>query len=315
MGNNKIQTTSEDALALYELERQMGVVRDRTRDVAARRHTSLYLYGPRGTSKTHIVRTTLADIGVTFLYEAGHLTPLGYFDLLRKHADEIIVIDDVSSLFANKIGQQMLLASLGRQDAGDSARVITYHRRNLEERVYFSGGLIAISNKQLHADDVMDAIKSRTKPLKWDPTQVQMAAMMRQAVKDGWRRSGTALTPEECRQVVDFVVCQSKRFNVPLDLRLLFDGALPDFAASKAGEHEADWRDHTTMAIREQVRQLEFSPPPKTRAEQIALEQKIAERIRAAHNTRPEQVEAWRKQTGKSERAFDRRSAALKIAK
>src|SRR4051812_35185940 len=75
----------QDHVAWYELERQKGVVRDRVRDVAARRHTSAYIFGPRGTSKTFIVRRTLDDLGEPYQYHAGHLTPLGFFDLIAEY--------------------------------------------------------------------------------------------------------------------------------------------------------------------------------------------------------------------------------------
>ena len=79
-------------------------------------------------------------------------------------------------------------------------------------------------------------------------------------------------------------------------------------------EPRVDWHDHTLMTIRQQVRRLQFTGAPKARAERIQIEQKIAERIRAAYSTRREQVEAWMNETGKSERAFDRRSADMRIA-
>ena len=262
-----------------------------------------------------MVRDTLDDMDEPYHYHSGHLTALGYFDLIRQHSDDVVVLDDVSSLFRDKIGLQLLLASLGTASSDDWTRVVRYQRRGKSEKVNFSGGLIALSNIRLRDDDeVMSAIKSRTKPLCWDPTDVQLAAMMQDAVKNGWQRQGMILTAIECREVVDFLLTQARHYNVALDLRLLFDGALPDYAASKAGEHEADWRDHTLMTLREEVRRLSFTGVPKTRAERVKMEQKIAERIRAAHSTRREQVEAWVDETGKSERAFDRRSADLRIA-
>jgi hypothetical protein len=59
-----VETKSiEHRTTLFELDRQRGVIRDRVKDVAARRHSSAYIFGPAGTSKTRIVRTTLDDIG------------------------------------------------------------------------------------------------------------------------------------------------------------------------------------------------------------------------------------------------------------
>jgi hypothetical protein len=308
--------TIADQTALYELERQLALIRDRVRDVAARRHSSTYIFGPPGTGKTRTVRTTLDDLGEDYYYHSGHLTPMGFFDLLGEHSDEVIVLDDVSSLFRDKIGQQLLLASLGTAYSGDCTRIIRYQRRGKCETVKFTGGVIALSNLRLHDnDDVMLALKSRTKPLCWEPSDAQLEAMMRDAVTEGWERDGVKVTPEECHQVIDFIVESCHHFGVSLDLRMLFDSALPDFAASKVGEHEVDWRDHTLMSIREQVRRLKYSNPPMSRTDQKEIEQKIAERIRASYNTRREQVEAWQRETNKSERAFDRRITDMRLAK
>ncbi len=308
--------TEKDQTALYQLEKQKGVIRDRVRDVASHRHTSTYIFGPAGTGKSYLVRQTLDEIGADYYLHSGHLTPMGFFDMLRQHPDGVLFLDDVGSLFRDKIGQQLLLAALGNSYGDDWTRIIRYQRRGKNEEVNFSGGLIALSNLRLHDnDEAMLAIKSRTKPLQWDPSETQLAAVMRDAIKSGWSRDSIELTAEECLVVVDFLVDTCRHYSSRLDLRLLFDGALPDFAASKAGEHEVDWRDHAIMAIREQVNHMRFTTTPKTRAELVELERKIAERIRATCNNRREQVEAWVRETGKSERAFDRRSADLRIAK
>jgi hypothetical protein len=243
------------------------------------------------------------------------LTPLGYFDLLRGNSDAVIVLDDVSSLFREPVGQQLLLASLGTQSPDDWTRTVKYRRRGHEETVHFSGGLVAISNLELHSNSIMDAIRSRTKPLSWNPSDLQLAALMREAVAEGWQRGDTILNPIECREVVEFVIEQCRHYNARMDLRLLFDGALPDFAATKLGEHEVDWRDHAVMAICQRVKQLKFSGPAKTRAERIAMETKLVERIRAEKSTRREQVEAWYQETAMTERTFDRRSADLRLVR
>jgi hypothetical protein len=306
------QLSSADQALLYAVEQQLALIRDRVRDVAGHRHTSVYISGPSGVGKTFHVRRTLDELGEPYVYHSGHVTPLGFFDLIKENPDDTIVLDDVSSLFRQPVGQQLLLAALGNYYAGDWTRTVSYRRRGKDEVVRFSGGLIALSNLSLHNDAIMTAIKSRTKPMLWSPTEPQLAAIMRNSVKEGWGNPCCPLTAAEALTVTEFVVGHCHRYGVAPDLRLLFETALPDFAANKMGEHEADWRDHALAAIRERVRRPEYSGPPKTRAQQIEMERRIVERIRAQHASRAEQVEAWVSETGKSERAYDRRSAELR---
>jgi hypothetical protein len=304
-----------DDLALYEAERQVGVLRDQVRDVALRRRTGAYIYGPPGTSKSHTVHECLGDIGEPYELISGHVTPMGFFDTIQKNPDGTIVLDDSVSFFRNQIGQELLLAALGTGYSGEWTRVVKYRQRGGEEEVHFSGGLIAISNLSLRDGDVLNAIKSRIPPLRWDPTDVQLAAMMRSGVKSGWARNGQSLSAEECADAVGFVLRQCHEAKARPDLRLLFEHALPAYAATKAGTHEVDWKDHVVIALRESVPRLKYSEPPKSRAQRIEVDRKIAEEIRARYNTREEQVRAWKEETGRSERAFDRRSRELRLAK
>jgi len=310
-----MSANDRDQTALYELERQRAVLRDAVRDVAAKIHTSAYLYGATGTSKTFLVRSTLDNISEPYKYLAGHVTPMGYFDWLKENPDGTLVLDDATSLFHNKIGQQLLLASLGSGYGEERARVVRYHERNRTEVVNFTGGLIVISNEQLHDVGSMSAIKSRTRPILWNPSEAQLLALMRDATKNGWNRDQTSVSAVECHEVLDFLVAQCHHFNAVIECRLFFEGALPDFAASKAGQHETDWRDHTVSRIRERIGHLRYSGPPLTRDALKKLEQKIAEQVRASCNTRAEQVATWIRETGKSDRAYDRRIAELRIAK
>jgi hypothetical protein len=89
-----------DDLSLYDdLMRQTmvacwyrGTVKDRIRGVFLGLHNGLYLHGRPGTSKINIVRTTLETLGANYAYSNGHLTPIGYFDLLDENRDRVIVL-------------------------------------------------------------------------------------------------------------------------------------------------------------------------------------------------------------------------------
>src|SRR5208337_328989 len=81
---------------LAELHRRQAIVRDYVRGVARQYATGLYLFGRPGTAKTHTVRAVLEqEIREIFTYQRGHITPMGLFDLIAGHAEEVIVLDDL----------------------------------------------------------------------------------------------------------------------------------------------------------------------------------------------------------------------------
>jgi hypothetical protein len=57
--------------------------------VAGQYSTVVYLFGRPGTAKTYTVRAVLeTEVKEPYVYQRGHLTPLGLFELIEKHPDE-----------------------------------------------------------------------------------------------------------------------------------------------------------------------------------------------------------------------------------
>ena len=169
---------------LAELNRRLGIVRDRVKGVAEHGQPGFYLYGRAGTAKTYTVRTTLDKIGCDYEYQLGHLTPIGLFDLLEANSTKIIVLDDVATIFNQPAALNILLAALGKQP--DGKRIVKYKRQGKTVSVEFTGGIIAISNLELHGNAVMDALKSRFQPLNYDPTNEQIMALMHDIASRGY---------------------------------------------------------------------------------------------------------------------------------
>ncbi|HUQ71683.1 MAG TPA: hypothetical protein VM165_19295, partial [Planctomycetaceae bacterium] len=84
---------------LQSLQRQRAVVTDRVRGVVHGASTGLYLYGRPGTSKTHTICSTLDALQCRYKYNAGHLTAIGLFELIREYPERVLVLDDVSAVF------------------------------------------------------------------------------------------------------------------------------------------------------------------------------------------------------------------------
>src|SRR6516225_6856899 len=79
---------------LKELNSRQAIVRDFVRGVAKHYKTGFYLFGKPGTAKTHTVKAVMEEVGEVYTYQRGHLTPLGLFELIADHTDEVIVLDD-----------------------------------------------------------------------------------------------------------------------------------------------------------------------------------------------------------------------------
>ena len=239
---------------LAELNERLTLVRDRVRGVAKQGQAGFYLYGRAGTSKTYTVRTTLDDLGIPYQYENGHIAPIGLFELFEQNPNGIFVIDDVASIFKQTAAKNILLAALGSQPNG--IREIKYRRQGKVVKVRFGGGVIVISNLELHGDELIAAIKSRVQTLNYNPTDEQIAALMRNICSKGHESDTGRLTPKECVKVCEFLLERCRQLEVRPDVRMLVDKAFTDFALWKSGEAESHWQDLINSALEDQLVEL-----------------------------------------------------------
>jgi hypothetical protein len=295
---------------LAELNRRQAIVRDYVRGVARQYATGLYLFGRPGTAKTYTVTKVLdEDVREIYVYQRGHLTPMGLFELIAENAEEVIVLDDLGAVLKSDVALQILLSALEHPTARDRSRVVKYRRQGREERAVFQGGIICISNKELHDDELLGAFKSRVHTLNYDPTDAQLGALM----LDIADRATSPMTAETAREVCHYLIGEMLRLGCPFDLRLLVNKAFPDYQQWKDGETESDWRDLITASIEEHLVAVRHgTETPVSREAQKAGEHEIIREIVSSHEDREGRVRAWVQWTGKSERAFYRRLAELR---
>jgi hypothetical protein len=293
---------------LIELHQRQTVVRDYVRGVARQYSTGLYLCGPPGTAKTHTVRSVLDnEIKEPYAYKRGHVTPLGLYELLAEHRDEVIVLDDLARIFKSDTALQVLLAALEPPTSRDFGRLIEYHRQGRSESFSFRGGVIFISNLQLHDDQLLNAFRSRVHVMNYSPTDAELGALMLDIASRGRPAGPNAQTikPDEGRQVAEHVIREILRLGCRFDLRLLVNKAFPDYLQWKDGEAETNWRDLVTASIEEHLAKSSPKEDERiSREDQKEKDRVIVQDILKTHITRDERVRAWTQRTGKSERAF-----------
>jgi hypothetical protein len=257
------------------------------------------------------VRKTLGDIGQPHHYHAGHLTPLGLFDMLEEHPNDVIVLDDVSRLLKDDVTLQLFLAALGQQPNDQHGRIVRYRRQGRDREVEFTGGIIFMSNLVLHPAPLLEALRSRVHHLRYEPSEEEMAALMRHIAGGGWHFGRGVLSPDECREVTEYLIAECQRLGARLDLRVLIDKAYPDYLQWRAGHADIDWRDLITTTIHERLVALRHTQDGVRVGREARLEEdrRIAREIDAAYATPRERAVAWERRTGRPRRAFYRRLA------
>jgi alkylated DNA repair dioxygenase AlkB len=311
--------------ARESLNRRLSLVRDLVQGVSRGYYPGLYLYGPPGTGKTYTVLKTLAAGGRLVRYHKGHITAIGLVELLEEYSNGVVVLDDVAEIFNSPVGLQIFLAALGRspEDAKlpgqPNGRIVTYKRRGVEQRIVFTGGLVAISNLELHDTGLLGAIKSRSDCVQYDPTDQELAALMLDIADQGYEMNRPApesgvptkdtLSPEECREVAHFVIEQSLNRGCHLDLRVLVDKSFPKRLQHANGDSDNNWRDLVLLSLEERLAQPQHSPavpaPPRGR------EAEVMRQLLRSGLGHAEQLARWKEITGRSPRAFYRWQARL----
>jgi hypothetical protein len=305
--------------ARQDLERRLMALRSLVQGVAGGYYTGLYLYGRPGTGKSHSVLNTLRAKTALAKSHAGHITALGLFDLIDEYREGgVIVLDDVAEIFRSKVALQILLAALGKRPesegdggAGRRERVVTYTRRGSKQQINYSGGLIAISNLELHHNDLLDAIRSRVDAVCYDPSDQETAALMLDIASKGYAWGKLSLSSRECHEVTLFLIQESLRMECRLDLRVLIDKSFPKYLQWREGDSESHWRDLVRISLEEELRKtLEPSQAVSGVLERrLVSEREVARETRARYADRERQLVEWRSRTGRSDRAYYRRLA------
>ena len=136
--------------------------------------------------------------------------------------------------------------------------------------------------------------------------------MMLDVASRGWSQGSRRMTAQECLEVADFVIPESRRLGVRLDMRLLVDKAFPDYVLHRSGFTEVDWRDLVTTTLEAQLVELRHTPVAKpSRKDTKEEEHQVIREIVAQFLTAKDREAAWQERTGKSYRAFRRRCVEL----
>jgi hypothetical protein len=294
------------ASLLSQLNRRQGVMRDYVRMVVDGNATGVYIFGRPGTAKSYTVNEVLKTVPKAIAPQRGHVTPLGLFDLIEDNPDAIIPLDDVTAVLDSDVARQILLAALESPSPRDRTRtrIVTYRRHEEVRKAPFRGGITCISNKELHGDEVLEAFKSRVHVINYDPADAEMGARILEIAETGRLSNAHGVGPEERLEVARFVIGEMLRVGCRFELRLFVAKAMPIYRQWKAYRTESHWRDLVSASVEEHLVEMRHTP---TRAEEMAADRDLVRALKREQLTRRDQIDAWVRLTGKSERAWYRR--------
>jgi hypothetical protein len=280
----KDQFDGMNASLLASFNQKLDLIRDRVRSVVDKHHTAAYLVGRPGTSKTFTVKEELERISVPYILRNSRMSPMGLFDLIAEHPEHIIVLDDIASLFKQQQALQLLMAALDGDP--EKPRTVTYKIKNEESKVEFAGGIIAISNLPLRNDELAKAVASRVISLEHEPTDPEIAAFMRSLALNTYKD----LTVEQCQEVVEFVIVETRAYDERLDLRHM----------TKAFEDRRQWEDRRSVThwhglVRSSMKKMiadERMTIPMSKQDDIAQQrQRVADALQRFPKDRKKQIE------------------------
>jgi len=189
---------------------------------------SLVITGGAGTGKTHIVKSTLEEMGLKestdFVHFKGRATAAGLFVTLYENNDKIIVLDDCDSVFKDDDAVNILKAAL---DSYDTRKISYISTKSLKDEFgcevprhfEFSGRVVFISN--ISQSRLDEAIRSRSFVADVDLTNEQMFERIEQLMEKMESRVPAAAKA----QALELMKELDAEFEIEINLRSFIKAA------------------------------------------------------------------------------------------
>jgi hypothetical protein len=163
---------------------------------------ALIVEGQPGWGKTTAVEEALRLAQIEAQYLGAYSTPLNLYNFLHKHAESVIILDDVSGVFTDSSAMALLKAAT--RPARDGRRTLKWGSTSskvLVPEFDFTGKLIIVCNSFPNTPDA-EAIRSRSYARKIDITVEEAKRLLLQVSQDKRWYAEPAIAAE----VADFLV-------------------------------------------------------------------------------------------------------------
>ncbi len=161
------------------------------------RFHALVIQSPSGWGKSTMVEKILSELAANYSCLGSYSTPLGLYNCLVDHSENLIVIDDAAGLFGDSIGMAILKAATWPSSGTKGQREVRWnssHEKVRQPSIVFRGKLIIITNT-LPASVAIESFLSRTLYFNFDFTAEEKREMLIVAARSSeyFAESGVAL--------------------------------------------------------------------------------------------------------------------------
>jgi len=303
--------TPEERRRLADLNKKLQVVRDRVAGVATGRHTGFFLAGRGGIGKSWTVERELQRREVAYKLWNSHMTARCLFDRLEAYPEAVHLIEDIEGLTSDRRASGILRSALwGTRRSRDGAleRLVTWNARGSSCSFIFAGGIIMTSNRRIADLPELEALKTRISCTHLHVTDEETIALMKSAAEGGYPREKHLLDPEQCKEVVQFIIGEAARINRRLDMRLMTN-AFEDRLQADDLDAGCHWQDLVAARVCERPSVLNDVEPAGVREQKKVARLKIAREI--AGLEADERLNKWQELTGASRATLYRCLARL----
>lgn len=247
-----ISNNSTDIITLERMRNTFQILYGMTEAVALGTIKGMVVFGPPGVGKSHNVKAALAtetilqkDFSDRYSIISGYMTTVNLYMLLYKyrHDNNVIVLDDIDSVFASAASLNLLKAALDTTDSRNisyMAQSTALEKNGIPKTFEFKGGIILITNINFNHykgknKAHLDAIISRCHYLDLSiDTAHEKMLWLKEIVVNGGMLKGK-LNNKESMEVISFIEDNSERMR-ELSLRMI--SKIADLMIS----NKTDWR-------------------------------------------------------------------------
>jgi hypothetical protein len=289
--------SAEDIETLEELDRQRLTILTQIIAVVVGETNAFFIWGPGGHGKSWLVRKALEQFMNRVRWTTTDVSAKGLFNLLKEFSTYIHVFEDMEKMYKQADCQAVLRAACGGQSIDE--RWVSWEKdgKYHEEPFQFAGGVIILSNEDPRGGSMkMGAIASRFAPQKWELTEAELAATMRDLAINTPCRHGYSV--EERLEVAEFVIDEmtNRPAKVKVDLRTFGEHALPAYDLWRR-EGLSHWHDVVRAKIKGEPRR---NPAD---IERERLMKAACEAHREGTNTE-DRINRWKQKTGLGKSQF-----------